>query len=278
MAAAGGDWGIVGGRAAQPRHGRRAGRPGRPVQRDHALRRRRRAPGSSGRWSARSAPAAATPVDVLALLADPRDPGGHADRDREGVPARRGRAAAATTPSCGPTSTTDRPPRTVPGLLARALRLRAAAGGAAARRGQLRQPAGQRRDACATVLRAGARRRRSGGWVSFPDTMVDRIVPASTPATLGRAEAALGVADLAAVEAEPFRQWVIEDDFPGGRPAWERGRRGAHRRRRRLRAAEAADAQRCPLDRGLPRRAGRVRDDRRRDARCPGMAELPARP
>ena len=51
--------------------------------------------------------------------------------------------------------------------------------------------------------------------------MVDRIVPATTPATLDRAERALGVADLAAVGAEPFRQWVIEDDFPGGRPAWE---------------------------------------------------------
>jgi fructuronate reductase len=30
------------------------------------------------------------------------------------------------------------------------------------------------------------------------------------------------VADLVPVAAEPFSQWVIEDDFPGGRPAWER--------------------------------------------------------
>lgn len=59
--------------------------------------------------------------------------------------------------------------------------------------------------------------------VTFPGTMVDRIVPAATPATLGAAHAALGVVDLAAVAAEPYRQWVIEDDFPGGRPAWQAG-------------------------------------------------------
>jgi fructuronate reductase len=52
--------------------------------------------------------------------------------------------------------------------------------------------------------------------------MVDRIVPASTSETYALAEAALGVRDLAAVSAEPYRQWVIEDDFPAGRPAWEK--------------------------------------------------------
>jgi fructuronate reductase len=59
------------------------------------------------------------------------------------------------------------------------------------------------------------------GNVSFPGTMVDRIVPATTAATLAEAQAALGLADLAAVAAEPYRQWVIEDDFPGDRPGWE---------------------------------------------------------
>ncbi len=58
--------------------------------------------------------------------------------------------------------------------------------------------------------------------VSYPSTMVDRIVPAPTPSVLADAEAALGVRDLAALSAEPYRQWVIEDVFPGGRPAWER--------------------------------------------------------
>ena len=56
--------------------------------------------------------------------------------------------------------------------------------------------------------------------VSFPGTMVDRIVPASTAETIAVAERNLGVRDLAAVSAEPFKQWVIEDDFPGGRPDW----------------------------------------------------------
>jgi fructuronate reductase len=39
---------------------------------------------------------------------------------------------------------------------------------------------------------------------------------------LATAAAALCVRDEAAVLAEPYRQWVIEDTFPGGRPAWER--------------------------------------------------------
>ena len=65
--------------------------------------------------------------------------------------------------------------------------------------------------------------------MTFPGTMVDRIVPASTAGDAGRRAAALGVADLAAVAAEPYRQWVIEDDFPGGRPGLGAGRRGAHR-------------------------------------------------
>lgn len=59
--------------------------------------------------------------------------------------------------------------------------------------------------------------------VSFPSSMVDRIVPAATDATRARARALLGVDDALAIETEPFIQWVIEDDFPQGRPAWEAG-------------------------------------------------------
>jgi len=57
--------------------------------------------------------------------------------------------------------------------------------------------------------------------VSFPGTMVDRIVPATTTADLDTVAAGLGLRDAAAVACEPFSQWVIEDRFPGGRPAWE---------------------------------------------------------
>lgn len=57
--------------------------------------------------------------------------------------------------------------------------------------------------------------------VSFPSTMVDRIVPATTDADREAARDALGFIDEAPVPCEPFRQWVIEDRFPAGRPAWE---------------------------------------------------------
>ncbi|MGR9451941.1 mannitol dehydrogenase family protein [Rhizobium leguminosarum] len=58
--------------------------------------------------------------------------------------------------------------------------------------------------------------------VPFPSTMVDRITPASTEATYQDAERLTGRQDLAAIETEPFTQWVIEDHFANGRPAWEK--------------------------------------------------------
>ncbi|MFG1708893.1 mannitol dehydrogenase family protein [Nonomuraea sp. M3C6] len=57
--------------------------------------------------------------------------------------------------------------------------------------------------------------------VTFPATMVDRIVPATTQADLDDMAARLGVTDLGAVVTEPFTQWVIEDRFAGDRPAWD---------------------------------------------------------
>ncbi|HEB4875304.1 TPA: mannitol dehydrogenase family protein [Kluyvera ascorbata F0526] len=58
--------------------------------------------------------------------------------------------------------------------------------------------------------------------VTFPSTMVDRIVPAVTPETLDKIEQLTGVRDPAGVACEPFRQWVIEDNFVAGRPEWEK--------------------------------------------------------
>ncbi|MBA5779410.1 mannitol dehydrogenase family protein [Stappia sp. F7233] len=58
---------------------------------------------------------------------------------------------------------------------------------------------------------------------SFPSTMVDRITPAASERTLVDAEALTGFSDHAAIETEPFSQWVIEDDFVAGRPTWEIG-------------------------------------------------------
>lgn len=57
--------------------------------------------------------------------------------------------------------------------------------------------------------------------VTFPSTMVDRMVPATTDGDLAAVERELGLRDEAAVVAEPFMQWVIEDKFAAGRPAWE---------------------------------------------------------
>ena len=58
--------------------------------------------------------------------------------------------------------------------------------------------------------------------VSFPNCMVDRITPVTTPADVEEVAAELGVRDAWPVVAEPFVQWVLEDDFPAGRPAFER--------------------------------------------------------
>lgn len=59
--------------------------------------------------------------------------------------------------------------------------------------------------------------------VAFPSTMVDRIVPAASAQTLALAQEHCGLQDLAAVESESFSQWMIEDNFTSGRPAWEAG-------------------------------------------------------
>lgn len=63
-------------------------------------------------------------------------------------------------------------------------------------------------------------------WVrthtSTPNAMVDRITPRPTPDVVARVAAATGRRDPAALMAESFLQWVIEDDFIHGRPEWER--------------------------------------------------------
>jgi fructuronate reductase len=127
--------------------------------------------------------------------------------------------------------TTDRAPTTVPGLLVRGLIARyRAGGGPVALMSCDNLPANGRRLAGMVDLALRLVRPGVGNdlldWVAagvtFPGTMVDRIVPATTPRILATAAGALGVRDLAAVSAEPYRQWVVEDDFPAGRPAWEK--------------------------------------------------------
>lgn len=57
--------------------------------------------------------------------------------------------------------------------------------------------------------------------VPFPATMVDRITPATTDDDVARLAEIAGYHDPACVFHEGFRQWVIEDDFVDGRPAWD---------------------------------------------------------
>lgn len=57
--------------------------------------------------------------------------------------------------------------------------------------------------------------------VSFPSTMIDRIVPATTDADRAIVAEITGLDDAWPIMTEPFTQWVIEDDFPAGRPPFE---------------------------------------------------------
>jgi fructuronate reductase len=59
--------------------------------------------------------------------------------------------------------------------------------------------------------------------VTFPSSVVDRIVPATTDEYRAMAARHLGVQDLVPVPSEPFSQWVLEDRFAAGRPRWETG-------------------------------------------------------
>lgn len=116
-------------------------------------------------------------------------------------------------------------PRTAPGLLVEAL----------ARRRQAgidpftvlscdNMPDNGKRTRQAVVQLAEQRDAELASWVAnkvaFPCSMVDRIVPAMTDVDFERL-AALGVNDPNAVVCEAFSQWVVEDNFPMGRPGWE---------------------------------------------------------
>jgi fructuronate reductase len=65
-----------------------------------------------------------------------------------------------------------------------------------------------------------------GKWiadqVACPSTMVDRIVPETTDADRAAVAAELGMTDAWPVITEPFTQWIVEDNFPNGRPDFAR--------------------------------------------------------
>ena len=115
-------------------------------------------------------------------------------------------------------------PRTAPGILVAALARRRVRGiapftvlscdnmpdnGRCARHAVVQLAERQDATLAAWVEREGA----------FPSSMVDGIVPAMTEADFTRLSA-LRIDDPNAVVAEPYLQWVVEDDFPLGRPDW----------------------------------------------------------
>ncbi|MFI5510352.1 mannitol dehydrogenase family protein [Mycobacterium sp. NPDC051804] len=65
-----------------------------------------------------------------------------------------------------------------------------------------------------------------GDWMTahtkFPNSMVDRITPVTTPDVIGVVKDEFGVDDQWPVAAEPFTSWVLEDDFSDGRPPLEK--------------------------------------------------------
>jgi mannitol 2-dehydrogenase len=56
---------------------------------------------------------------------------------------------------------------------------------------------------------------------TFPNSMVDRITPQTTEADRAWLREHAGIDDRWPVVCEPFRQWVVEDRFAAGRPAWD---------------------------------------------------------
>jgi fructuronate reductase len=122
------------------------------------------------------------------------------------------------------------PPRTVVGQLVRGLQARQRAGGAAVTvvccdnltdNGTVLR--GLVHDFCAALpsVEAADLTTWLDAHVRFPSTMVDRIVPATTAADRAEVRSLLGVEDAGVVTTEPFRQWVITDDFAAERPPWE---------------------------------------------------------
>jgi mannitol 2-dehydrogenase len=60
-----------------------------------------------------------------------------------------------------------------------------------------------------------------GSFVTFPNAMVDRITPVTSKEDIAEVAERFGIGDAWPVVCEPFTQWVVEDHFPSGRPAYE---------------------------------------------------------
>jgi len=119
-------------------------------------------------------------------------------------------------------------PRTALGFIVHALQLRRARGAAPVTLMSCDNlPANG--DTLRALVLAFARHVDDGlhDWIaercSFPNSMVDRIVPRTTDADRAQVSQQLGLEDAWPVIGEPFLDWVVEDRFANGRPAWDRG-------------------------------------------------------
>lgn len=116
-------------------------------------------------------------------------------------------------------------PKSAPGMLVEALARRRAAGIAPFTVMSCDNLPNNGHTAKRIVSRLAALRDAGlGEWVeavAFPSTMVDRIVPSTTDADRAEIAGLIGAEDAWPIMTEPFTQWVIEDHFPGGRPAFE---------------------------------------------------------
>jgi mannitol 2-dehydrogenase len=87
----------------------------------------------------------------------------------------------------------------------------------------LRHNGSQAKKACLSYARA--RDESLAAWieenVAFPNGMVDRITPATDVSVKERIKNMTGIEDCAPVVAENFIQWVLEDNFKYGRPAYD---------------------------------------------------------
>lgn len=115
-------------------------------------------------------------------------------------------------------------PQTAPGFLVAGLAARRAAGAAPFTVLSCDNlPENGQRTRAAVIALAEAVDPALAAWiaaeVAFPSSMVDRIVPATTPEDLDNFESATGWRDEALVKTEPFAQWVVEDWFCNRRPA-----------------------------------------------------------
>ncbi|WP_114854176.1 mannitol dehydrogenase family protein [Brachybacterium sp. YJGR34] len=124
-------------------------------------------------------------------------------------------------------------PRTMFGYVVEALRRRRAAGIAPFTVMSCDNVRGNG-DLARRMILAYARRRDEDGlhgedpiadWiaaeVAFPNSMVDRITPVTAPEDVAMVREEYGIEDAWPVVSEDFVQWVLEDRFPAGRPAYE---------------------------------------------------------